>query len=266
VSIARENLVVVLECEEAINLYEGHEAFEHSEILSALKNKIARHVNITIVFSALALEAYIYDYGARNTSDSFVKKYLDKLDVVSKWVIVPQLVTGKEFPTHTEAFELLRNLIRKRNAIVHYKSSSALVWDQQKEEYVPRQPKPANRIQDAREAVEAIDKLAEIMDALDPDESAYLQLRVPSKTMGYHDNAAKLGNAWICWADKKDWRPSPRINDRFLDILLGYADIRAAQGEDAATAYLAAVFNHAMTLLEEAGVAGHTEGDRYLRV
>jgi hypothetical protein len=78
---------------------------------------------ITICFSAMCLEAFIYDYAARNISDSYAHRYLDKLDVVSKWVVIPQLATGKEFPTSSHAFGLLRFLVTTRNQLVHFKSS-----------------------------------------------------------------------------------------------------------------------------------------------
>ena len=49
----------------------------------------------TVVFLHLFLKAVIYDYGAINTSDSYMKKYIDKLEFLSKWVVIPKLVTGQ---------------------------------------------------------------------------------------------------------------------------------------------------------------------------
>ena len=80
------------------------------------------HRDITVVFSHLFLEAIIYDYGAINTSDSYMKKYVDKLEFLSKWVVIPKIVTGKQFPTDSQAFELLGKLKKTRNDIVHFKT------------------------------------------------------------------------------------------------------------------------------------------------
>lgn len=77
---------------------------------------------IIITFAAMCLEAFIYDYAATHFSDSFVKKYLDKLDLCSKWVIIPKLVTGNDFPTDSLAFQHLTKLVKMRNALVHSKS------------------------------------------------------------------------------------------------------------------------------------------------
>ena len=84
---------------------------------------------IVIVFAAMCLEAFIYDYAAQNFSGHFVRVYLDKLDLKSKWVIIPQLVTGKKFDTEGEAFQLLGKLVGYRNEIVHAKSKSWPSYD-----------------------------------------------------------------------------------------------------------------------------------------
>ena len=78
--------------------------------------------DIVIVFSHLFMEAVIYDYGATNTSDSFMKKYVDKLDFLAKWVLIPRLVTGTSFPTDSQAFELMNKLKKARNDLVHFKT------------------------------------------------------------------------------------------------------------------------------------------------
>ncbi len=78
--------------------------------------------DIVIVFSHLFLEAVIYDYGAINTSGSYMKKYVDKLDFLAKWVVVPRLVTGNSFPTGSQAYELLGKLVKARNGLVHFKT------------------------------------------------------------------------------------------------------------------------------------------------
>ena len=70
----------------------------------------------------MAIEAYIYDYGARHLSDTFMKRYVDKLDLTSKWAVVPRLVAGQAFPTDGQGFEALGRLVSDRNALVHHKS------------------------------------------------------------------------------------------------------------------------------------------------
>lgn len=87
-----------------------------------LGNKKTEHLIKAITFGAMCLEAFIYDYAAHNFTDTYVKKYLDKLDVVSKWVVITRLTTGKDFPRESKAFEDLRMVIKARNDFIHSKS------------------------------------------------------------------------------------------------------------------------------------------------
>jgi len=126
-------------------------------------NELLRQSCIVIVFAAAALEAYIYDYGARKKSDTFMKKYVDKLDLVAKWAVVPQLVLGKPFPTDRRGFELLGKLASSRNKLIHFKSGS------ENESMSPKWLVAA-----AKQAVEALNEIVEDMAGFDPDESPWL--------------------------------------------------------------------------------------------
>jgi len=84
-----------------------------------------KHRTSAIMFSVMCLESFIYDYAAEHFSDTYVKKYLDKLDLKAKWVVISKLVTGKDFPTDSQAFQGLLKLIEQRNKLVHYKSQRA---------------------------------------------------------------------------------------------------------------------------------------------
>ncbi|GAI76964.1 unnamed protein product [marine sediment metagenome] len=77
-----------------------------------------------IVFAAICLEAFINDYASMNLSKSLFEK-IERLELRNKWVIVPKLVTGKEFDTGSKAFQLLEQLTRSRNKLVHPKPKLA---------------------------------------------------------------------------------------------------------------------------------------------
>ncbi len=88
--------------------------------------KSLREYLVQHLFAAMCLEAFIYDYAATNFSDTYVKKYIDKLDLVSKWVVVPKLVLGKEFPRSSRSFSFIRSIKRERDKLVHSKSRPQL--------------------------------------------------------------------------------------------------------------------------------------------
>ncbi|SOC51446.1 hypothetical protein SAMN05421509_101302 [Chromohalobacter canadensis] len=78
----------------------------------------------SIVFSAMCLEAFIYGYAEKHLGKSYTKQHIEKLNIESKYIIVPKLVTGKEIDKSGQAFEKLKKLISDRNKIVHFKSIS----------------------------------------------------------------------------------------------------------------------------------------------
>lgn len=76
----------------------------------------------SIVFSAMCLEAAAFDFSAIQLGDNYTEQYLDKLDLVSKWMVITQLVCGRSLKDDGPALNGLRNLARSRNALVHQKS------------------------------------------------------------------------------------------------------------------------------------------------
>jgi hypothetical protein len=159
------------------------EALEFDALqLRPIRHEIDEHCVISIVFSAMTVESYIFDYAARRLSDSCVVDHLEKLDVVSKWVITPMLVTGKPFPKDKFAFELLKRLVANRNSLVHGKSVPFMTIDQKTNSMSVS--KKAQELLDfqkalfekARDAILALDEIALVIEGLDPDESTSFAL------------------------------------------------------------------------------------------
>ncbi len=86
--------------------------------------QVKSFAHITVVFSALCLESLINDYCSIKKSTNFLKDHIDKLDTPSKWLIIPKLITGKEISSDSIAYELLKELFKLRNTLVHPKSKT----------------------------------------------------------------------------------------------------------------------------------------------
>ena len=71
---------------------------------------------------------------------------MDKLDLISKWVIVPKLVLGREFPRDSQAFEYLINIKKERDKLVHSKSKPELTDEQRKKELEKYDLKPSKNL------------------------------------------------------------------------------------------------------------------------
>lgn len=76
---------------------------------------------ITIVFCAMTLESFINHYGSEKFTKPCFDECLDNLDLKTKWVKIPKLVTGKQIDKEGKAFNLFSNLIKLRNILVHDK-------------------------------------------------------------------------------------------------------------------------------------------------
>lgn len=79
---------------------------------------------ISTLFAAMFLEAYIYDYGARKKSASYIDNYIDKLDPPSKWVVITQLFNPSGLDPSTQAYQKLKALFSYRNSLAHNKSKA----------------------------------------------------------------------------------------------------------------------------------------------
>lgn len=81
----------------------------------------------TIVFSAMAIEAAVFDLAAIQLGDKVATDYLDKMDLLGKWMIVPRLICGRSLKEDGPAVNGLKGLVKARNALVHHKSKG---WDE----------------------------------------------------------------------------------------------------------------------------------------
>jgi hypothetical protein len=77
--------------------------------------------HISIIFAAMCLETIINHYAILRSSNKYFENYLDKLDVKSKWIVIPKLFINVEFNRDSQAFEFLGKLMTLRNELVHYK-------------------------------------------------------------------------------------------------------------------------------------------------
>jgi len=150
------------------------ENIEYRNQLNSYNDELAKTSFILVIFTTIAVEAYIYDYAARHLGDIFVKNHLDKLDTLSKWVIIPELITGKVLSPQQDWQGKLKRLIKARNSITHYKS-----WDINNNSLVDIEEKLekfANEVrQSAQQSVGLLKLLADKISEIDPEEAPWVQ-------------------------------------------------------------------------------------------
>jgi len=91
-------------------------------LLAEKNDAIGQHALVVITFSTLSLEAYINHYAISRLSRNYLTNYLDKLDLLSKWIVIPRMITGKQLDPGSKSVQDLSWLITVRNKLMHYKS------------------------------------------------------------------------------------------------------------------------------------------------
>jgi hypothetical protein len=87
-----------------------------------LARQMREQLTISIIFSALCLEAFINHYAISNFDRPYFDKYIESLSISKKCMIVPKLITGNSFKTGSQEMTKLKNLFDMRNKLVHFKT------------------------------------------------------------------------------------------------------------------------------------------------
>lgn len=75
---------------------------------------------VVAVFAAVAwLELMLYAYAVDRIQPNSYEEHLDRLRLVSRWLILPRLCEGKVIAEDAPPIHALRELIRARNAVIH---------------------------------------------------------------------------------------------------------------------------------------------------
>ncbi len=126
------------------------------------------YASISIIFAQMALEAYIYEYAVRRLPQSLVDGYLKRGSLKSKWVVISQLITGKEFPTGGRGFKLLTELIRSRDGLVHHESKKT------RDKKVKERMGQHYWVKKAKQGIQAVDEIVKTLGHIDPAEKKRL--------------------------------------------------------------------------------------------
>lgn len=67
---------------------------DHNKIIEA-GSSVHKTSTVSVVFSAMAIEAFINEYGITQSSKKFFKNHLDNLNLISKLVLIPKLANKR---------------------------------------------------------------------------------------------------------------------------------------------------------------------------
>ena len=122
-------------------------------------DRIGRLALIVVIFCATSLEAYINHYAISNLSKNYFTTYLDKLDLFSKWIVIPRITTGAQLDAGSKPLQDLSWLITLRNRLIHHKSRKVSVEEIKDTDFLWGK--------DAKRAIETVKNLAQELKKVD---------------------------------------------------------------------------------------------------
>ena len=139
----------------------GKDISDDDVAVLALKNDaIGELALIVVVFSAFTLEAYINHYGINRLSRNYFSNYLDKLDLLAKWLVIPRIVTGKKLDPGSHAMQGLSWLISLRNRLAHFKSKKITVGEIKESDWL--------WYEDVERAIRTVKRVVSLLKRVDP--------------------------------------------------------------------------------------------------
>lgn len=168
---------------DAMSFAERAFSCEDPEEMIILKQRVENSVAVTITFSAMALESFFYDYGARKTGDSFFKENFDILRPTAKLQLITRFLFNEELEKGEHLYQLVQDLFRLRNAYVHNKSSDARKYAMSEEEmqvfleldpvyefpYELERVEIQNKLKEGKLGITTLCEIAKYFDKKDPE-------------------------------------------------------------------------------------------------
>lgn len=101
--------------------------FKELELEHQYRN-FCHSVIISVVFSAMAIEAFINDYGAACLGDDFFYENFDRLSVIGKLQLISKFLFESDLDKSKEYYFCLKTVFSARDKFVHNKSETAYTY------------------------------------------------------------------------------------------------------------------------------------------
>ena len=93
-----------------------------------IRCKFFDHVIVSVVFSAMAIEAFINDYAASCIGDDLYYQNFDHLSVIGKLQLISSFILKTEFDRTSSCYSYVKEIFSARDKFVHSKSQSAYAF------------------------------------------------------------------------------------------------------------------------------------------
>lgn len=131
-----------------------------------LEAKILKETIKAVIFLGAFLESYFFDYSATALGQGYTEKHIERIDLISKIVLIPKLVTGVEINPDLDFWAGLKHLIKWRNRIVHNKTKDFFEYMDSIKNY---DPKPLFKEFDIVYFFKSVEKLFDELEKIDQE-------------------------------------------------------------------------------------------------
>ena len=181
-------------------------------IVDDYSDSFFKDYHVIIVFSAMAIEAFINDYLAVCFSDELYYENFDKLNIMQKIEIMFSVIWEDNFDKSKSLYNYLHDLLKRRNSFVHSKSNK---FD---EEWVSKNPKeiPIIDLTDGTPFEEADIRttLTEIIEWFQKSFNAIRAFYLLCQAVDDHDNNRHaVGLQLSCMASEGHFYIDQKVND-----------------------------------------------------
>ena len=168
--------------------------------------------HIIIVFSSMAMEAFVNDYLAVCFSDELYYDNFDKLNIMQKIEIMFSVIWEDNFDKSTPLYNYLHDLLKRRNSFVHSKSHKL------DEKWLSKNAKniPIIDLTDDKsyEEAETISTINENIECLQNSFDAIRAFFLLCKAVDEHDsNRYAVGLEFSCMTSKEHFSIEQKVED-----------------------------------------------------
>jgi hypothetical protein len=158
-------------------MHEGFMIYNRETDHQEYNNKLRKDTIKVIVFLTTFLESYINDLGGIVLGDTFVKEHLDKLSLISKWIVIPRLITNEEIDKSKSYYQGLKELVQWRNNLIHHKTRNAITFFKSPDTKNLEKLKPIYELFDVSKCFNMIKELFDELNRIDPQGSHTLRIK-----------------------------------------------------------------------------------------
>lgn len=204
-SIAYQLLLINIDKFESINK-------QDMLIVDDYSDSFFKDYHVIIVFSAMAIEAFINDYLAVCFSDELYYENFDKLNIMQKIEIMFSVIWEENFDKSKSLYNYLHDLLKRRNSFVHSKSNKFTdEWILKNSKEIPIIDRTEGKTFEEAELTTTLNEIIEwLKNSFDSIKAFYLLCHAVDE---HDDNRHAVGLQLSCMASKDHFYIDQKVDD-----------------------------------------------------